>query len=216
MTLPALTLSRLSPLLATISMWFSTSNLGQTSLSRQRSACTAGLSESQWRAQCRRLVIQIQALFTGQRGTAHKCLLHCPGPAHSCKPYHTLLEEQDQNSLPWKASTCVQTCSLSFWAPTARHSENAEPWRTVREGAHCSPLTPKDGIIQVLVHLNQLSSDIFILHHHKQVHDPLLHLPTRLIQFLSKKERDFFFHAKNQLICPSERLQPRLLWWLRQ
>ena len=172
--------------------------------------------------QCRLLVNQIQALFTGQHVSTAYTLMNA---AHTAQA--TLIPESHITH-SWKSRT--RTPCLGRQAPMSKlvpdlsecpragteKAEHAQPWRTVREAAHCSPLTPKDGIVQILVHLNQLSSDVFILHHHKQVHDPLLHLPTRLIKFLSKEERGFFFHAKNQLIRPSELVQPRLPWWLRR
>lgn len=52
-----------------------------------------------------------------------------------------------------------------------------------REALHL-PFMSQEDIIQIFIYLYELNNHIFILHCHQQLHDPLLHHPTGLVQFL--------------------------------
>lgn len=67
------------------------------------------------------------------------------------------------------------------------------------------PFVSQQDIIQIFIYLYQLYYNIFILYCHQQFHDPLLHHPTRLIQFLSKAgEEKILLTVVSQFVSSGE------------
>lgn len=59
----------------------------------------------------------------------------------------------------------------------------------VRRETLCLPFMSQEDIIQIFIYLYKLNNHIFILHCHQQFHDPLLHHPTGLVQFLPEAKK---------------------------